>query len=282
MIKTSVTLAYQKDSGVSPFRAAEFEEGLDWACGLGVDAVELSVAWPGAADTARMRESLERRNMPVSTLSTGVMAGEGLVFCDEDAAVRGNAVRHIREHIDLASALAGKPAVTIGLARGMGGGDAETLARQRAMIAECLERCCEYASKKGIMLNLEPFNRYESAHLHTARECAVFIRALRHSDSVGILYDTFHSNIEDANMTDTIEEFSRMFSHVHFADSNRGLPGEGHIDFAGVLQALQKTGYDRYISLEVLNVPDRGHVRGFAHRFVSLVRAALSDLEQTP
>jgi sugar phosphate isomerase/epimerase len=273
VIKTSVTLAYQKDSGVSPFRAAEFEEGLDWACRFGVDAVELSVAQPGAADIATMRRNLERRNLPVSTLSTGVMVADGLTFCDEGASARKNAVRHICSHIDLASGLAGKPAVTIGLARGVGGGNAEMVAKQREMITECLEECCAYASQSGIMLNLEPFNRYESAHLHTSQECAGLIRSLLYKNSIGILYDTFHSNIEDANMTETIKEFGCMFSHVHFADSNRRLPGEGHIDFAAILRALQKTGYDRYISLEVLNVPNREHVRKFAQTFISMVRA---------
>jgi sugar phosphate isomerase/epimerase len=273
MFKASVTLAYQRNSGVSPFHATEFEKGLDWANRIGADAVEISIAQPADVDVARMRQNLEGRNLPVSTLSTGVMAADGLTFCDENAIVREKAVGHIFAHIDLASELPGLPAVTIGLARGMGGGDAEALTRQRERIAECLKQCCEYASQKGIMLNLEPFNRYESVHLHTAHECADLIRTLRRKNNIGILYDTFHSNIEDADMEKTIEEYGGMFSHVHFADSNRRLPGEGHIDFASILRALQRKGYARYISLEILNVPDSNHIREFAHRFVSLVHS---------
>ena len=39
-------------------------------------------------------------------------------------------------------------------------------------------------------------------------------------------------------------------------DSNRWAPGYGHIDFKEVLSALKRVGYQGYLSLEVLPLPD--------------------------
>ena len=79
--------------------------------------------------------------------------------------------------------------------------------------------------------------------------------------NIGILYDTFHSNIEDVNILETIKQACSKISHVHLADSNRQLPGEGHIDFPEIIKTLNKYGYNGYVSLEVLNRPDASHIR---------------------
>jgi len=43
---------------------------------------------------------------------------------------------------------------------------------------------------------------------------------------------------------------------VHFADSNRQAPGQGHINFPELAAVLRKIGYGGYISAEILPVPD--------------------------
>lgn len=82
--------------------------------------------------------------------------------------------------------------------------------------------------------------------------------------NVGVLYDTFHSNIEDADMLETIQKLKGRISHVHFADSNRRLPGEGHIDFKAIYNKLVGIGYKGYVSLETLNKPDRETIKSLA------------------
>ena len=42
----------------------------------------------------------------------------------------------------------------------------------------------------------------------------------------------------------------------HFADSNRLAPGQGHIDFDGILATLNEVGYDGWAAVEVLPRPD--------------------------
>ena len=44
--------------------------------------------------------------------------------------------------------------------------------------------------------------------------------------------------------------------HVHLGDSNRLPPGQGHLDFAEVVQALRTAEYSGYLSAELLPLPD--------------------------
>ena len=44
--------------------------------------------------------------------------------------------------------------------------------------------------------------------------------------------------------------------YVHFADSNRWAPGQGHLDFDDVLDGLARARWDGWASIEILPVPD--------------------------
>ena len=38
--------------------------------------------------------------------------------------------------------------------------------------------------------------------------------------------------------------------HIHLADSNRQIPGTGHIDFLGMVRALNEMDYSGYMSID--------------------------------
>ena len=40
-------------------------------------------------------------------------------------------------------------------------------------------------------------------------------------------------------------------AHVHLADVNRGAPGDGRVDYAGLVAALRDVGYDGYLAMEI-------------------------------
>jgi sugar phosphate isomerase/epimerase len=62
--------------------------------------------------------------------------------------------------------------------------------------------------------------------------------------------------IEDACIPAGFIEAADMLFHVHFADTNRGCPGAGSIDFATVLHVLKALKYDSFISIEIKQFPD--------------------------
>jgi sugar phosphate isomerase/epimerase len=254
----SQTVPVQYDTVFSPYAAAEWTAAFFDVARKGFTGVEIAVAYPGEIDAARVAAEAEKYALAVTTISTGqVYALEGAFFTANDAEKRERAREIIRGHIDLSAKL-GFPPVTIGLIRGK----LETREKTAllAQLRESLPPLCAYAAEKGVTLQLEPINKGETAFLNSMEECLAFMETLGNPASLGILYDTHHSYLEDASMPAAIRAAKGKITNVHLSDSHRGLPGEGAIDFRAVIKTLTEIGYSGAIALETMCVPSREHV----------------------
>ena len=138
----------------------------------------------------------------------------------------------------------------------------------------CMAECCEAASRAGLGLLLEPINRYETNFINTVDEALEVFEQLN-SPCMKLLVDTFHMNIEEADIHRGLRRAGSRLGHVHLGDSNREAPGHGHLDLRGVLQTLQEIGYQGYLSFEVLPLPN---TRQAAEDAIRTVRRLLSEL----
>ncbi|MFQ6672056.1 MAG: TIM barrel protein, partial [Candidatus Tectimicrobiota bacterium] len=120
---------------------------------------------------------------------------------------------------------------------------------------EALRECAALAEEEGVRLVLEPLNRYETNLVNTVAEALQLIKEVG-SEAMGLLFDTFHANIEEPSIEGSIRAAGSRLLHVHVADSNRWHPGAGHIDFAQIVATLREVGYDGYLSAEILPLPD--------------------------
>ena len=100
-----------------------------------------------------------------------------------------------------------------------------------------------------ITLALEPLNRFETYFLNTAADAVAFCDAIHHP-RVGLLYDTFHANIEEKSIPEGYRTAGAHLKHVHACENDRGTPGTGHVDWKGVFQALHDVGYNGWITIE--------------------------------
>lgn len=263
-MKISASISVQYDNIFSPFPGRDWESGFLWAKEQGFDGVELILSDPNLLDADKISARLARLNLAAATISTGQAMGlEGLSMTSASESVREATYRRLRDDIDF-SVRIGSPNVTIGLIRGKGGIISPEI--EYGLLVHEMLRITEYAQKQGVVLNLEPINRYECRLVNSTGDGRGLLEDIGNPECVGILYDTFHSNIEDANCFDAITQNIACISHVHLADSNRRLPGEGHFDFPKALKALKENGYQGYASLEVLNLPSSEHIREFAGR----------------
>ena len=114
---------------------------------------------------------------------------------------------------------------------------------------------CRRAADYGVQLVLEPLNRYSTPYCATAKDAIAIAQQV---DSLGILLDTFHMNIEEDMFKDAIQSSSTLLRHMHFADNNRKMPGFAHIDFSTIIKSLNEIGYEGFISFEP-NIPDRNY-----------------------
>ncbi len=79
---------------------------------------------------------------------------------------------------------------------------------------------------------------------------------------------------EERPITDLIRSYVPRTGHFHANDPNRRGPGFGDVDFVPIFRALQESGYDRWVSVEVFDYsPDAETV---AQQSLSNMRKALS------
>jgi sugar phosphate isomerase/epimerase len=126
-------------------------------------------------------------------------------------------------------------------------------AEDRAVLLEALCELAGHAAAEGIWLAVEPINRYEDYlvnRLDQAASLATQVRGETGHDSIRVVADLFHMNIEEDDLPRSIVECGRWLAHVHVDDSNRLQPGTGHLDFAGAFGALSAIGYDGWLALE--------------------------------
>lgn len=119
----------------------------------------------------------------------------------------------------------------------------------REVLVDALGQLGEHAAREGVVLWLEPLNRYEDHMVNRLDQAAELIRATG-SDAVQIVADLYHMNIEERDLGQAIREAGPLLTHVQVGDSNRLQPGAGHLDFPAVVAALREIGFDGYLAME--------------------------------
>ena len=210
----------------------------------GFEGVEVSVD-PQALDKAlQAGAELRRAGLEVPAVSTGLMYTlRGLSLSHPDPNERARAVEAFKAMMEAAARLEAG-VVVLGLARGRCiGGCRSSLQRLRSSL-ETLDR---RAGKLGLRIALEPINWYETDLINTFRDAAELVGSM---ESLGLLYDVFHALLTEGDPYKALLEYSSMVLHVHVADSNRGPPGTGIIDWERLGLILARVGYRGYATLE--------------------------------
>jgi D-psicose/D-tagatose/L-ribulose 3-epimerase len=127
--------------------------------------------------------------------------------------------------------------------------------------AESLKKIGEDAARKGVALALEPINRFEIDMINTAAQGYAMCEQVN-SPGVKLMLDTFHMNIEDTHIGEALTSSKKHLVHVHTCSNNRGIPGEGHIPWEEVKQALTDIDYEGFGVIESFA---QGQVAAFAN-----------------
>lgn len=115
-------------------------------------------------------------------------------------------------------------------------------AGDRAVLLDALGELGAHAAREGVSILLEPLNRYED-HMVNRLEQAVELAGATGLDSVGVVADSYHMNIEEADVAESLRAAAPRLRHVQVSDSNRLEPGAGHLDWDGFVAALRGIGY---------------------------------------
>lgn len=231
----------------------DFESNVAKIASWGYDGVELAIRDPKLVDTDQLVRIVSAHDLRIPAIGTGQAWGEeGLSYTDPDPDVREAAIQRTISHIPFASQTGA--VIIIGLLRGIvkpGVGQDQAM----TWLVEALQRCCHAAQPHGVRLALEPICRYETTLINTLADGLDLLRRVD-AENMGLLPDTFHMNIEEPHIEESIRRCGDRIFHFHVADSNRWHPGAGHLDFASILRALASTDYQGYVSGEFMPVPD--------------------------
>jgi D-psicose/D-tagatose/L-ribulose 3-epimerase len=112
-----------------------------------------------------------------------------------------------------------------------------------------LKTLCNYAEKRGRQVCLEPLNRFETDFINTCDQALKMARDVR-SPALKLHLDTFHMNIEEKNQGASIRKAGKLLGHFHACGSDRGTPGNDHIDWKSIAKALKAIHYQGDVVIE--------------------------------
>ncbi len=119
--------------------------------------------------------------------------------------------------------------------------------------ADAHHRMADQAAAYGMRLALEPLNRFETYFLNTAAQARQYCDLVDHP-AFGIMYDTFHSHIEEKDQVSAIQTLSCHIRVLHVSENDRGIPGTGQIDFNALFSSVKATGFDGWVVIEAFSV----------------------------
>ncbi|MEI6874959.1 MAG: sugar phosphate isomerase/epimerase family protein [Spirochaetota bacterium] len=231
----------------SPFRTKDLVY-FDKAKSLGYDLVEIPIESEKDLDYSKAAAAYERTGLKSSICA---VMGAGRDPSHPDPEVQKGAIAYMKHCIDAAVTM--KSVAVVGpLYAAVGRQWQATDAQRRKDLARCaknLRIIGKYAEARGVVLALEPLNRFETSFINLMEQ-AVELMKMVDSPSVKLMIDTFHANIEEKSLGKAIELAGKNLVHVHANENDRGTPGTGNVAWAEVGAALKKVKYSGPLVIE--------------------------------
>lgn len=212
----------------------------------GFDGVEVSLFQPDQFPAEEIRRAIEENGLGCTVCSV-LLPEFSLISPDEE--VRRRTIRHLSACIERTAA-AGAQIIAGPLYHPVGSfsGGRRTEAEWENAVAGYGE-LTPVLERYGVQLCVEPLNRFETYFLNTTADAVRLCDEVNHPN-VGILWDTFHANIEEKSLYGALVSARRHLKHVHMCENDRGTPGTGHVDWDGVFRGLSDMGYNGWLTIE--------------------------------
>src|ERR1700751_2358933 len=232
--------------------AYPLDEAIRRLARIGYDGVEIGCAaphaWPAYLSAERRRELrrlLASSGLQAVSLLATPGGGPGFNPASPCAEERNATGRYYQEVTDLAFDLGARKVIYIAGWRIFGTTRQEAWSRSR----HCLDRIAAYAGQKDITIVVEPTAAATNL-IERADDAIELMRSVEHSN-VKLMFDTLHALYRDELPADYARAMGGDLVHVHVSDKNRVLPGEGQVDWGGLMQGLRECCFDGFITMEV-------------------------------
>jgi len=217
----------------------------------GYESIEIS-GEPEKYDIKEVRQLLKENNLRCWGAVTLMFPGLNLPSSDE--AIRAKSVKYVKNCISMVKALDGHEITIVPGTVGKVSPDS-TPENEWQWAVEGLKEIYAHGQKEGVLLAIEPLNRFETYFISRGDQALALAEAV--GPDCGVCLDAFHLNIEDANMFDTIRRAGKRLVDFHVADNNRLACGMGALDWPKIVGTLKEVGYDGALTVEFVAPIDR-------------------------
>ena len=231
----------------TPSVTEEYFPHFDTLKQIGYDGVEIPVFDTNVAHYRTVGKAIKDAGLLCSVVS--IIPDEAQNPISPKPEHRQGAVDYLRQIIDCCEAvdadvLCGPLYQPLGTFTGSGPTDEE---KQYAV--EVHQQAADHAQNAGVEIAIESLNRFECYFLNTLGDAAAHAKRVGHP-ALGVMYDTFHGNLEEKEPVDCITKHLDQIKHIHISASDRGTPGKGHVPWAETFKVLRQGGYDRWLTIE--------------------------------
>jgi D-psicose/D-tagatose/L-ribulose 3-epimerase len=214
----------------------------------GFQTVEIPVEDPSHIDPAHVKRELDK---------SGLVCGSVCACMGPDRDLRGDETAQ-RTGLDYMMKLIDQmveldcPSLIGPVYSSVGRADAvpeKEYKQQWKTVVKHLKTLCKYAEKNGRQICMEPLNRFETDFMNTADQALKMVAEVN-SPALKIHLDTFHMNIEEKDQGKAIRKVGKLLGHFHACGSDRGTPGNDHIDWEPIAKSLKAVGYKGDVVIE--------------------------------
>ena len=214
----------------------------------GFETVEIPVEDPSHINPAHVKSELDKN---------GLACGSVCACMGPDRDLRGTAeqqrtgLKYMKKLIDQmvvldCPSLIGPVYSAVGRADAV---PAPEYKQQWKAVVNNLRDLCDYAESKGRQVCLEPLSRFETDFINTCDQGLQMLKDVG-SPALKLHLDTFHMNIEEKDQGKAIRKAGQALGHFHACGSDRGTPGNDHIDWKPIAAALKAIKYKGDVVIE--------------------------------
>ena len=211
----------------------------------GYDYIEMLMIEPDKIDVAMTKAVLSEYGL-FATASLGLSSETDVTSTNPSIVKKGDEL--LRKVVDKLHAIGSTELCGV-IYCSLGKYPGPASAENRANSISAVTRLADYAADKGININLEVVNRYETNIMNTGKEGLKFLEAVNRPNTY-LHLDTYHMNIEEDGMSQAVLDAGDALGYVHIGESHRGYLGSGNVDFDTFFTALKKINYSGPITFE--------------------------------
>jgi len=232
-------------------RAETIETTVRRISELGYNRLEIQ-GTPEAYDTDKIKPLLDEHGIRCWGSVTLMMEERNLLAGDKKQ--RTQSIQYVKDVIRMVKELEGEMVSVVPSTVGKLVPDGRPEEEWDRAI-KAMKEIYEYAEESGILLGIEPINRFETYFINRGDQALALAKEV--GPKCGVCLDTFHMNIEEDDIYEAIRRTEGRLTGFHVADNNRMAPGMGTLNWEKIVKTLDEIGYDKVLSVEFCSPLDR-------------------------